>query len=121
MKQLLIIITLSLLTQIAFGELLTKSEIASEIGSRTDLSLKQVLEVTDVIYDFLSIVEEEYDVAIDEAVQLHEEEVAAVVKEATVKYDTLYTDKEFWKTAAFVEGGIIVIETVLFIVVMFAR
>ena len=116
MKKMLAILIMFLVIQTGYAELLTKQEIASEIGSRTSLSLRQTLEVTEIVYEFMAIIEEEYDIAIEEAVDLHEAEVKAIVADALKQYKDVQAEKDLWKTIAIIEAGALV-ATIIYAIV----
>ncbi len=64
--------------------------------------------VVDLMVEMLRVVEEEYAKTEDEVVQLHEEEVAAMLKQFKMDYNVLEGDRNIWRTVAFIEGGALV-------------
>ena len=122
MKRILIlIIMMCLLTPVLFGQLLTKQEIESVIESRVSLNPEQKEKVVQAVQEILQIIDEEFDAAVEEAVQLHEQEVADITERFTIRYENLLGERDVWRTVVFVEGGVAAIETILLIVSFFAH
>lgn len=55
--------------------------------------------------EMLRVVEEEYNTAEEEVVQLHEEEVAELLKKFRIDYGSLESERDVWRIVSITEGA----------------